>query len=154
MHGHAHEPNPTPPPGDGSLIVVTPDGQPQRWSVADLVALPFTTVENCQIVSTGHGASGPFTFGGSRLAELLAAVLPAGTAWGYLDVVSQDNFGTRLTAADLAAAPVDRPFLLAYQRNGEPLTRDQGLVRLIAPDESDDALRQVKWVERIVVHGC
>jgi hypothetical protein len=32
------------------------------------------------------------------------------------------------------------------------LTRAQGLVRLIVPHERDDALRQVKWVTRIIVY--
>jgi hypothetical protein len=36
-------------------------------------------------------------------------------------------------------------------RDGQKLTRRQGLVRLIVPREKDDALRQVKWVGRIVI---
>ena len=109
VHGHAHEPNPTPPPGDGSLAVVTPDGQLVRWSVAELVALPCTCVDNCMIVSTGHDPSGPFTFGGVRLVDLLAAALPAATSWRSVDVVSQDGFGVRLTATELTDAPTDAP---------------------------------------------
>ena len=149
VHGHAHEPNPTPPSGDGSLVVVTPDGQRARWSVAELAALPCTRVDNCRIVSTGHGASGPFTFGGVRLVDLLAAVLPTAASWHSVDIVSVDGFGVRLATTDLANAAAERPYLLAYQRDDAPLTRAQGLVRLIAPDEIDDALRQVKWVAQI-----
>jgi hypothetical protein len=36
---------------------------------------------------------------------------------------------------------------------GQPLTREQGLVRMIVPSERDDALRQVKWVGKIVIVG-
>jgi hypothetical protein len=37
--------------------------------------------------------------------------------------------------------------------NGQPLTRAQGLIRLIVPAETDDALRQVKWVTQIVIYA-
>ena len=41
--------------------------------------------------------------------------------------------------------------LLAYTLDGAPLTREQGLVRLIVPSEIDDALRQVKWLAMITI---
>jgi DMSO/TMAO reductase YedYZ molybdopterin-dependent catalytic subunit len=154
VYGHAHEPNPLPPAGGGDFVVRTPDGEQVIFTVAALAQLPYTEVEGCLIVSTGHGTSGPFTFGGVRLDMLLAYVLgrvmsgqAAGPAnWRQVDVISADGFGTRLTPADLASG---RPTLLAYRRDGQPLTRAQGLVRLVAPDEHDDALRQVKWVARV-----
>ena len=37
--------------------------------------------------------------------------------------------------------------------DGQPLTRDAGLVRLIVPSETDDALRQVKWISHIEVRS-
>jgi hypothetical protein len=43
--------------------------------------------------------------------------------------------------------------LLALARDGVPLTREQGLVRLVDPRETDDALRQIKWVAQIVIAG-
>ena len=70
--------------------------------------------------------------------------------WHYVDLVSADGFGTRLTPADLAAED-ERPSLLAYMQDGVPLTRAQGLVRLIVPSETDDALRQVKWLATITI---
>jgi hypothetical protein len=46
------------------------------------------------------------------------------------------------------AQPVssEPPILLATHIDGRPMTRKEGLVRLIVPSERDDALRQVKWV--------
>jgi DMSO/TMAO reductase YedYZ molybdopterin-dependent catalytic subunit len=220
------------PAGDGSFDVFTPTGGRHNFSPADLAALPYTIVPECLIVSTGHGVSGPFTFGGVRLADLLAHVLveehaaqgttrqvagwakdpgvdpgeergedrsgdwsegrqaarsagsdaeqaggvPAAardqwlSAWSYIDLVSADGFGTRVTPADLAGTPTeiatratagrnlddparagDRPILLAYMLDGAPLTREQGLVRLVVPSETDDALRQVKWLATITI---
>lgn len=152
VHRHAHEPNPSPPPGDASLTVYTPAGAARSFAVEDLQRLPHTAVVNCMIVSTGHGSSGPFTFEGVTVADLLQAILPAGAPWRWLDVIARDGFGARLLPADLTGAAAGRPCLLAYMLDGVPLTHERGLVRLIVPSEADDALRQVKWVERIDIH--
>jgi DMSO/TMAO reductase YedYZ molybdopterin-dependent catalytic subunit len=120
-------------------------------TVDELRRMPYCEVGDCYIVSTGHGTSGPFTFGGVCLADLMAAAAPAYPAWQHVDVVSADGFGVRLTQLDLHAAAADRPILLAYTLDGSPLPRARGLVRLIVPAEVDDALQQVKWVSRIDV---
>ncbi len=151
LHGHAHEPNPEPPSPDATLIVQKPDQVEVQVDVADLQALPATEVDNCWIVSTGHGTSGPFTFGGARLVDLLDSLLDAEATWHYATVISADGFGTRIQANELRATTL-RPVLLAYQMDGATLTRAQGLVRLIVPSETDDALRQVKWVGRIEIY--
>jgi DMSO/TMAO reductase YedYZ molybdopterin-dependent catalytic subunit len=148
LHAHVHEPNPAPPTPDPVVTLRRPDGVEHRLTPADLTALPQQTVAECYIVSTGHGTSGPFTFSGVRLADAVAVCWPA--AWQMADVISADGFGNRVLAHE-AAAPV-RPILLALTLDGAPLTREQGLVRLIVPTETDDALRQVKWVAAIEVH--
>lgn len=155
VSGHAHEPNPLPPQGDGGFFVQTPGGARIALTLAALMSMPYTEVSGCLIVSTGHGASGPFTFGGVRLDDVLAHVagLAAGQArgqsvWRYVNVISADGFGTRLFPAHLTGG---HPILLAYHRDGEPLTREQGLVRLIVPDDTKDALRQVKWIANVVI---
>lgn len=153
VHPHAHDPNPDTPAGDGSFMLHLPSRPPQPFSVADLQRLPATTVADCYIISTGHGASGPFRFTGVALQDFLQALLPAGTAWRHVDVVSADGFGTRLHLSDLAAPPGGRPPLLAYAVDDAPLTRAQGLVRLIVPAEVEDALRQVKWIHAVAVAG-
>ena len=187
VHSHSHEPNLQTPGGDGDFVVIMPGGSRQTFSPVDLKALPYTTVANCLIVSTGHGTSGPFTFSGARLSDLLDAALATDAhyhteqgsdisentvadrgeyrgeyrgegrtvpiqppMWQYVELVSADGFGTRLAPADLAATE-DRPVLLAYAIDGVPLTRAQGLVRLIVPSETDDALRQVKWLATITI---
>jgi hypothetical protein len=67
--------------------------------------------------------------------------------WSQVEVVSADGFGNRVMAAELRDPGSAGPVLLAYAIDGDPLTRGQGLVRMIVPSERDDALRQVKWVE-------
>jgi hypothetical protein len=151
LHRHAHEPNPVPPSPEPDFVVKLPDGIVSRLTVVALQALPFAQVHDCWIVSTGHGQSGPFTFGGARLLDVLNAVLDTNTHWQAVDVVSIDGFGTRILAHELSEMST-QPILLSYLINGGNLTREQGLVRLIVPSETDDALRQVKWVSLIEVH--
>ena len=151
LHGHAHEPNPEPPSPDATLIVQKPDQVEVPIEVNHLQKLPLIQVDDCWIVSTGHGTSGPFIFGGARLLDLLDSLLDTVGTWQYATVISADGFGTRIQANELRTATL-RPILLAYAMNGAALTRRQGLVRLIVPSETDDALRQVKWVSRIEIH--
>lgn len=151
LHGHAHEPNPEPPSPDATLIVQKLDQVEVQIEVNDLQKLPLTQVDDCWIISTGHGTSGPFTFGGARLLDLLDSLLDSAAPWQYANVISADGFGTRIHANELRTATLC-PILLAYAMNGAALTRRQGLVRLIVPSETDDALRQVKWVGRIEIY--
>jgi DMSO/TMAO reductase YedYZ molybdopterin-dependent catalytic subunit len=151
LHRHAHDPNPTPPPGDPDFVVVHPDGGHITVTVADLRAQPAFSVPDCYIVSTGHGASGPFTFTGVRLYDLLESLLGSTTPWGGVDVVSADEFGARILRDELRAR-TNKPILLSYAIDGAAMTRAQGLVRLIVPGETKDALRQVKWVAHIYTH--
>jgi DMSO/TMAO reductase YedYZ molybdopterin-dependent catalytic subunit len=125
-----------------------PDGTQATITVSDLAGLPQQSAANCFIVSTGHGTSGPFRFEGVTLGDLLAAY--GVTTWNYADVVSADGFGTRVQHHEINI-PALRPILLALVCDGKSLMREQGLVRLIVPHESDDALRQVKWVAHIEV---
>lgn len=142
---HAHDPNPSPPSDDPALLLNGPGGQ-TRLTPGDLAALPQQSITDCYIVSTGHGTSGPFTFAGPRLVDVVDQF--TGADWTTADVISADGFRARLSAVELRA-PGARPVLLALRIDGRPLGREEGLVRLIVPDETDDALRQVKWVSEI-----
>jgi DMSO/TMAO reductase YedYZ molybdopterin-dependent catalytic subunit len=149
LHPHAHDPNPQPPSPDPAFNVIGPDGSETRLTVTDLRTLPETAISNCYIVSTGHGTSGPFTFIGATLLDLIKSRLKPEMAWSEVEVISADGFGNRATAGELYDPDPAGPILLAYALDGQPLTRQQGLVRLIVPSEKDDALRQVKWVGEI-----
>jgi len=153
LQPHSHEPNPEPPSDDPAFILSRPDGVETTVTVAGLEQLPYTAVANCYIVSTGHGPSGPFTLGGARLLDLVEQVLPPGLAWSQVEVISADGFGNRILAAGLRRPDPAGPILLGYNRDGQRLTRRQGLVRLIVPSEKKDALRQVKWVRRVNIRS-
>ncbi len=150
LRPHSHDPNLEPPSGGPEFVLVRPGGGEALVGLGDLEALPVVTVPDCYIVSTGHGTSGPFAFTGARLLDLIE-VHADDEAWSEVEVISADGFGNRVMAQELYEPDPAGPILLAYVINGEPMTREEGLVRMIVPSENDDALRQVKWVGRINV---
>ena len=147
LQPHSHEPNPEPPSADPSFELTLPDGRSQTITVSDLEKLPETAVANCYIVSTGHGTTGPFTFSGVTLREFVQTYVSDG--WSQAEVISADGFGNRVFAEELAQPDTAGPVILATKVDGRPLTRHEGLVRMVVPSERDDALRQVKWVGMI-----
>lgn len=145
LRPHSHEPNPKPPSADPTITLTMPDEREILVTVEELQReYRAVTLSDCYIVSTGHGTSGPFAFTGVRLLDLVLRY--AENSWSQLEVVSADGFGNRVMAAELTKPEPREPILLAYAIDGIPLTRKRGLVRMIVPSETDDALRQVKWV--------
>ncbi len=149
LQPHFHEPNPRPPTDDATFVVVLPGGEKRPFTPQSLHQLPQTTLSACYIVSTGHGTSGPFTFSGVSLKVFIDSLEISG--WAELEIVSVDGFGNRVFVEEVQDGDGKRPFLLATRINDSPMTREQGLVRLIVPTETDDALRQVKWIGEIRV---
>jgi DMSO/TMAO reductase YedYZ molybdopterin-dependent catalytic subunit len=152
LHGHQHDPNPSPPSDDPTFVLRLPNDVELSVPPTDLERYPLTHVSDAYIVSTGHGTSGPYTFSGVRLLDLVTAHILSEATWDYVDVICADDFGTRVRAGELLAKGTVQPIIVSYMIDGQPLTREQGLVRLIVPSEIDDALRQVKWITRIEVH--
>lgn len=145
---HSHEPNPEPPSADPAFTLEF-RGRVIPLTVDHLRQLPSVAIDNCFIVSTGHGTSGPFSFAGVPLLALVDAHDPG--EWTLVEVISADGFGTRLGRAELLAEQPARASILAHAIDGRPMTRAEGLARLIVPSERDDALKQVKWVATVRV---
>lgn len=143
----SHDPNPSPPTADPTIRVTT-SGKTTTVTPETLRQLPQRAVDNCLIVSTEHGASGPFTFAGATLLVVLERF--AAGEWTVADIISADGFRTRVWRDELEAR-TERPILLALSIDGQPMGREHGLVRLIVPGEERDALRQVKWVSEVRV---
>jgi hypothetical protein len=150
LHPHAHDPNPEPPSADPTILLTPPNKQTHPITPQYLQSLDQFSLTNCYIVSTGHGTSGPFTFAGTTLHTLIKQYTDQHPDYDQVEVISGDGFGTRITRQELEfPANPNRPILLALEIDGRPLTRQDGLIRLIVPTETDDALRQVKWIGQI-----
>lgn len=147
LQPHSHEPNPAPPSDDPTIRLVTVNGRASKITVTNLQKLPKISIPDCYIVSTGHGTSGPFLFGGVTLLDFINSYAKGG--WTEVEVISEDGFGNRVYKEELLEPSQAGAILLAYEIDEQALTREQGLVRLIVPSERDDALRQVKWVSEI-----
>ena len=102
LNPHSHKPNQAPPAANPILVLTRPDDSLATITVAELSALPQQSVDNCYIISTGHGITGPFRFEGVALVDLFAAYDVA--AWGFADVVSADGFGTRIYSNEVNQA--------------------------------------------------
>ena len=151
LYPHSHDPNPEPPSLDASFVLTLANGRSQTVTVADLARLPQTAVFPVYIVSTGHGTSGPFTFHGVTLLDFLRSRMDVDAGPFTVEVISGDGFGNRATSHELHHPDSAGPILLAIGLDGQILTRHQGAIRMIVPNEKDDALRQVKWIWKIHV---
>lgn len=145
---HEHEPNLEVPSGDGRFQIIMSHNQ-YEITTQTLQKLPRSGVSHT-IVSTGHGASGPFAFGGVSLLDLLQVHFSLPQTFA-VEVRSADGFGCRIQSSELQQSTGRGPILLADTINGYGMSRQQGAVRLVVPTETDDALRQVKWVADIKV---
>ncbi len=144
---HSHEPNPFPPNPEADLRVTGPGLAPLIMTVAELTALPAMEQVDCYIVSTGHGTSGPFRFRGPALSTV--AVHCGITDFADVRITGDDGFFTLLTAQETVDSRLGHTAMLALAKDGQALTREQGLVRLVVPTEKDNALKQIKWISCI-----
>ena len=143
LQPHSH-PNNDRPPNDDTTIRLWLDGD-----LLKILTLPaLATYPQAQLrysYTTDHGVHGPYLLGGVALRTLVANDVYQRLR--EIEVVSADGFGNRIFVAELGEQI--RPILLVTHSDGVPLTRQRGLVRLLVPSETDNALRQIKWVETI-----
>jgi len=151
LEPHGHDPNPNPPSDDPTLSLNLADRKEVQIAVQSLQHLSRTTLANCTIVSTGHGTSGPFAFSGVPLIHLISAYIPKKSDWDLVEVIIGDGIGTRILKEELLIRQLVNSIILADSIDSRPMTGEQGLIRLFFPGETDDALRQVKWVKKIIL---
>ena len=108
-----------------------------------------TSVLESYTYQTDHGRHGPYRLEGVRLVDLIGQHLPQESEWNQVEVLSADGFGNRIYKTELLEA--SEAILLCFRSNGGALERQHGLIRLVVPFETDNALRQVKWVRTINV---
>ncbi|MFT5196588.1 MAG: hypothetical protein ACI9EW_002816 [Cellvibrionaceae bacterium] len=165
LQPHSHDNNPQPPDNNPTIyFYYLPQDSPSQdkhaaaskkaISLADLMADYVQTVIPAYTYMTDHGIHGPYKLEGVALLDLIEQEVGKTSQWNSVEVVSADGFGNRLMRDELV--PADNslgldyaPALICHRSNGEMLRRMQGLVRLVVPTETDNALRQVKWVREI-----
>ncbi len=144
LQPHSHDNNTKPPHTDPSILLILPTLELITLTLDDLRALPRT--QFAYEYTTDHGKHGPYQLEGVTLADLMGRYWPG--PFVSVEVMSADQFGNRLFPDELMGGKHNPP-LLCDMSDGESLTRENGLVRLVVPSEIDNALRQVKWVATI-----
>ena len=134
----------TTPQIDPAAYRLTIDGEvgnPLKLSLADIQQLPLTSMVMRHVCVEGWAAI--VQWNGAQLRELIALAQPKNTA-RYVYFESADGY---YESWDLASA-LHPQTLLAYQRNGQPLSVANGApLRLAAPIKL--GYKQAKWVTRV-----
>jgi len=127
------------------LIVETDTGK-QTLSRADVDALPHVKV------TASEHTSPPATFEGVSLKSVLEK---AGVSFGEsmkgkqlarcLLVEAADGYRTVIALPELDPAFTDKQVVLAFLRDGKPLSDKEGPFRIVIPDEK----RMARWVRQV-----
>ncbi len=129
---------------DGAQFRLTIDGEvsnPMQLSMADVQKLPLTTMVIRHICVEGWAAI--IQWGGVRLRDLVALAQPKPSV-RYVYFKSADGY---YESWDIASA-VHPQTLMAYQKNGQPLSVENGApIRLASPVKL--GYKQSKWVTQI-----
>jgi DMSO/TMAO reductase YedYZ molybdopterin-dependent catalytic subunit len=131
---------------DPTKFWLTIDGevnQPLQLSMAEIQKLPLTSMVIRHVCVEGWAAI--VQWGGVRLRDLLTLVQPKSSV-RYIYFESADNY---YESWDIASA-LHPQTLLAYQKNGQPLSVDNGApLRLASPIKL--GYKQSKWVTRLTL---
>lgn len=138
------------PPTSVSAFKLTVDGdvaKALRLSLADLAQLPRRELRAKEHDGSEHN------YVGVALAEVLR---PAGVQFGdklrgenlamFLVVQAADRYRAVFALPELDPAFTDTQIILAYSRDGKPLSEKDGPVRIVVPNEK----RQGRWVRQVV----
>ena len=133
---------------DALLRVEIDGGKTYELKAAELAKLPRREVKG----KTHDGAEAMFS--GVELREVLKL---AGVKFGdegkksnlvsYLTVEATDNYRAVFAMSELESDFTDKVILLADKRDGKPLAKEEGNLRLVVPDEK----KQARWVRQVVV---
>ncbi|NDJ23119.1 molybdopterin-dependent oxidoreductase [Nostoc sp. B(2019)] len=131
---------------DPAQFYLTIDGEvnnSMRLSMADIQKLPLTSMVIRHVCVEGWAAI--VQWGGVRLRDLVALVQPKSSV-RYVYFKSADGY---YESWDIASA-VHPQTLMAYQKNGQPLSVDNGApIRLASPIKL--GYKQSKWVTQITL---
>ncbi len=125
-------------PAQFQLTINGEVSNPMQFSMADIQKLPLTSMVIRHVCVEGWAAI--VQWGGVRLQDLIALVKPKSSV-RYVYFKSADGY---YESWDIASA-MHPQTLMAYQKNGEPLSADNGApIRLASPIKL--GYKQSKWV--------
>ncbi|MGD9562902.1 MAG: molybdopterin-dependent oxidoreductase [Pyrinomonadaceae bacterium] len=133
---------------DVVLQLENQNGESLSLSAMDLTGLPRIAVD----ATDKSGVTSRYT--GVELTNVLRlAKAPSGDALrgksvsDYVIVEGADGYQASFTLAELDPDFSDLTVILADERNGQPLSGEEGKLRLVVPSETK---RQARWVRQVV----
>lgn len=130
---------------DSALLIETEDGKQTKITPADFSKLKRQTVK-----ASDHGREAAFE--GFALSEVLKL---AGVEFGdalrgkrlatFLLVEAADGYQAIFALPELDPAFTDKTVLLSDKRDGAPLSKTEGALRLVVPDEK----KHGRWVRQV-----
>ncbi len=136
------------PNTSAALRVETEDGKSFEIKATNLAKLPRR-----QVQAKEHHHGKEITFSGVDLREVLKL---AGVKFGeegkksnlvsYLAVKAADNYRAVFAMLELKPDFTDKVIILADSRDGKPLSKEEGSLRLVVPDEK----KQARWVRQVI----
>jgi hypothetical protein len=128
-----------------SITVQAEGGKPVVLTRADLESLPHHKI------TTASGDK-PAIYDGVALKDVLQKAevdlgesLKGKRLASYLLVEAADGYKVVIALPELDPAFNDKTFVLAYQRDGQPLDAKEGPYRIVIPDEK----RMARWVRQV-----
>ena len=128
---------------------------PTTFTLSDLQKLPFTKVT--AMLRTDTKVLGTDTYTGVLLNTVIQQTVPVtNTSFKndalrmFVTVGATDNYEVTVGMAEILPNFGHQQILLAYAKNGQPLSKDEGALELIVPGDTL-AGRDVRNVNRIVV---
>lgn len=113
---------------------------PRTFTVADLRTLPATTVR--VTLRTDKGSQGVASYTGPLLYTVIQQAAPiANTSFTndflrqFVTVGATDGYQVTVSLAEIAPQFGNQKVILAFERNGRPLSQSEGAVRLIVPGD-------------------
>jgi hypothetical protein len=123
------------------------EGQPAlSLTVAELRTMPLTKL---------HSAAEKGQFADYTCVAVASILVQAGVPHGVdlrgknllnvLEVRARDGYGAMFSLPELDPEFTDKPVWVCFEKEGQPLTEDEGPIRLIIPDEK----RHARWVRQV-----
>lgn len=136
-------------PPSATLSVTGDVPMPLKLTLADLAAMPRQTAK----VPNPNG--GDYVYEGVSLAEVMkragapnGSTLRGNALASYILAKASDGYQVVFTLGEIDSSFGNTPILIAYTRDGAPLTGNQGSLRLVVPNDHEGA-RSVRMLETL-----
>jgi DMSO/TMAO reductase YedYZ molybdopterin-dependent catalytic subunit len=130
---------------------------PMTLDVDALQAMPVTVIDEIVMCSPRRVKYVGKDYRGVLLRDILDAAevdddVRHSRNYTYVIASATDGYQVMFSLQELRNTPVGDQVLVYYEKNGEPLGTEQGLIALVSAGDYSRCHRHVRWLNRIEVH--